>query len=109
MKKNIKTELETYCELYWWNMGKKTLSFKGDLGDLLKEQNITFTKRKTEIDGIFTFYFKSAYGISFKTRGLMHDFTNLAKKAIQMELVRMGDKSQLYVAGVWRSTVNVNY
>ena len=41
----MKQELETYCELHWWNMGKKTLSFKGNLGDLLKEQNITFSKR----------------------------------------------------------------
>ena len=108
MKTNINAKLETYCELHWWNMGKKTLSFKGNLGDLLRQQNITFTKKKTERDGIFTFHFKSAYGISFKTKGLMHDFTHLAKQAIQMELVRMGDKSQLYVSGSWRPTVNVN-
>ena len=108
MKNNIKSKLETYCELYWWNMGRKTLSFKGNLGDLLRQQNITFTKKKTEIDGLFTFHFKSAYGISFKTKGPIHDFTHLAKQAIQMELVRMGDKSQLYVSGSWRPTVNVN-
>ena len=89
-------------------MGKKTLSFKGNLGDLLKEQNISFTKRKTETEGVFKFSFKSAYGISFITTGLMHDFPHLAKQAIQMELVRMGDKSQLYVAGTWRPTVTVN-
>ena len=108
MKNNIKSKLETYCELHWWNMGRKTLSFKGNLGDLLRQQNITFTKKKTEREGIFTFHFKSAYGISFKTTGLMHDFIHLAKQVIQMELVRMGDKSQLYVAGAWRPTVNVN-
>ena len=108
MKTNINAELETYCELHWWNMGRKTLSFKGNLGDLLRQQNITFTKKKTEIDDIFIFHFKSAHGISFKTKGLMHDFTHLAKQAIQMELVRMGDKSQLYVSGSWRPTVTVN-
>lgn len=106
--KNIKAKLETYCELHWWNMGKKTLSFKGQLGNLLKNQNITFTKRKTNIDGIFIFHFKSVYGISFKTTGSIYDFSHLAKQVIQMELVRMGDKSQLYVAGTWRPTVNVN-
>lgn len=105
----MKKELETYCELHWWNMGKKTLSFKGQLEGLLKEQNITFTKRKTETEGVFTFHFKSAYGISFKTTGLIHDFIHLAKQAIQMELVRMGDKSQLYVVGSWRPTVTVNH
>jgi len=106
---NIKSELETYCELHWWNMGRKTLSFKGELKDLLKEQKITFTKTKTETEGIYTFKFKSAYGISFKINGLIHDFKHNAKQFIQMELVRMGDKSQLYVAGSWRPTVNVNY
>jgi hypothetical protein len=109
MEKNIKAELETYCELHWWNMGTKTLSFKGSLGNLLKEQHITFTKRKTEREGIFVFHFKSVYGISYKTTGSMHDFTHLAKQAIQMELVRMGDKSQLYVTGSWRPIVNVNF
>ena len=105
----MKNELKTYCELHWWNMGEKSLAFKGNLGDLLKNQNITFTKRKTETDGIFTFHFKNPYGISFKTTGLIHQFTYFAKQFIQMELVRMGDKSQLYVVCGWRPTVNVNY
>jgi len=105
----MKQELETYCELHWWNMGKKTLSFKGELKDLLKEQKITFTKRKTEHKGIYNFYFKNSYGISFKVRGQISDFSHSAKQFIQMELVRMGDKSQLYVSGVWRPTVTVNF
>ena len=107
--RNISKELQTYCELHWWNMGRKTTSFKGELKDLLKEQNITFTKIKTEHEGIYVFNFKSSYGISFKTQGTLSDFTHLSKQAIQMELVRMGDKSQLYVSGCWRPTVNVNY
>ena len=107
--RQLKKELETYCELHWWNMGSKTLSFKGNLKDLLEEQNITFTKKKTETEGIFTYTFKSSYGISFKTTGLIHDFPLLAKQFIQMELVRMGDKSQLRVVGAWRPTVNVNF
>lgn len=105
----MKKELETYCELHWWNMGKKTLSFKGELKELLKEQGIKFSKRKTENEGIYTFTFKNNYGITFKTTGLISDFAHLAKQFVQMELVRMGDKSQLYVAGVWRPTVNVNF
>ena len=108
MEKLIK-ELETYCELHWWNMGKKTLSFKGSLKDLLKNQKITFTYEETNKDGIFIFHFKSSYGISFETGGLNSDFAYLAKQAIQMELVRMGDKSQLYVEGVWRPKVTVNF
>ncbi len=107
--KNLKQELETYCELHWWNGGRKTLSFKGDLKDLLKEQKITFTKKPSEHEGLYIFTFKNTYGITFKTRGAIHDFPHLAKQFIQMELVRMGDKSQLHVRGVWRPTVSVNF
>jgi hypothetical protein len=105
---NIKKELKTYCELHWWSMGKKTLAFKGELKDLLKAQNITFTKRKTEYEGIYTFIFRSTNGISFKVRGQLYEFSHYAKQFIQMELVRMGDKSQLHVSGTWRPTVTVN-
>lgn len=108
MTDDFKEELCAYCELYWWNIGKKTPSFKGELVDLLKEHRIKFSKRKTETEGIFTFYFKSSYGISFQTTGTIQDFRHLAKLVIQMELVRMGDKSQLYVQGAWRPTVTVN-
>ena len=107
--RQLKKELETYCELHWWNMGSKTLSFKGELKDLLKEQKITFTKKKTDNEFIFTYHFKSAYGVSFKVNGTAIDFPHLAKQFIQMELVRMGDRSRLYVSGAWRPTVNVNF
>jgi hypothetical protein len=107
--KSIATELSTYCELHWWNFGKKTLSFKGELKDLLKEQKISFTKRKTNNEFIFKFTFKNNHGISFSVNGLTSDFAHYAKQFIQMELVRMGDKSQLYVSGVWRPVVNVNF
>lgn len=105
---NLKTELKTNCELYWWCMGKKTLSFQGTLGELLKNQGITFTKRKTDIEGYYTFYFKSKYYVTYKVRGSIADFVHHAKQFIQMELVRMGDKSQLYVNCLWRPTVTVN-
>lgn len=104
----MKKQLKTYCELYWWNMGNKTVSFKGTLKDLLEKQNITYTKRKTEHEGLYNFHFKNNYGISFKARSTIDGFPNDAKKFIQMELVRMGDPSQLYVAGTFRSTVTVN-
>lgn len=106
--KTIKEALETHCELYWWNMGTKTLSFKGQLKDLLEKQGFTFTKKKTENEWIFAFTFKNEYGITFKQTGLISDFAHLAKQAIQMELVRMGDRSQLYVNCGWRPTVTVN-
>ena len=105
----MKKELQTYCELYWWNMGHKTLSFKGELKDLLKEQRITYSKRKTDREGLYMFTFKNDNGITFKKRSTVDEFPFLAKQFIQMELVRLGDKSQLRVWGVWRSTVTVNF
>lgn len=105
----IKNELKAYCELHWWNMGKKTLYFKGELRDLLKNQGITYTKKKTETEGVYIFNFKNEYGISYKRKTTTEDFIHQAKKFIQMELVRMGDKSQLYVSGSWRPTVTVNH
>lgn len=109
METTIKKELETYTQLHWWNMGKKTESHSGTLRDLLKHHKITFTKRKTDTKGIYKYSFKNPFGISFKANGTINDFTHLAKQMIQMELVRMGDKSQLYVSGCWRPTVNVNF
>ena len=105
----MKEQLETYCEEYWWNCGKKTLSFKGSLKELLKKHKITFRKRKTKTEGIHMFYFISSYDVRFKATGQIHDFSHLAKQFIQMELVRMGDKSTLYVNGCWRSQVTVNH
>lgn len=105
----MKEALNTYCELYWWNMGKKTLFFKGTLKDLLKEGNITFTKRKSDSAYLYIFKFKNPYGITFKKEFAIDDFPLYAKQFIQMDLVRMGDKSQLYVSGVWRPTVTVNF
>lgn len=106
---NFKDQLETYTKLYWWNMGKKTLSHSGMLKSLLENQNIKYSKRATSIDGIFMFTFTSAYGVTFKQRGTITDFSHFTKQAIQMELVRMGDKSELYVSGCWRPTVTVNF
>lgn len=109
MKKTFKHELQTFCTLHWWNMGIRTLSFKGQLEELLKKQKITYKIYKTDIEGIYKYSFKSAYNISFTAIGVKEDFTHLAKKFIQMELVRIGDKAQLYVSGFWRPTVTVNF
>ena len=69
---------------------------------------MAFSIRKTNTDGIFKFHFKNHYGISYTT-GTLSDFGHFAKQAIQMELVRLGDKSQLYVDCSWRSRVTVNF
>ena len=107
--KKLKEQLKTYCELNWWNMGKKTLSFKGTLCELLKKEKVKYTCKKTDSEHSYLFKFKNPHGIKFESRGLLSDFPHLAKQFMQMELVRKGDKSQLYVAGVWRPLVTVNF
>jgi hypothetical protein len=105
----MKEQLSRHCTLHWWNMGTKTLSFKGTLKDLLKNQGITYTKKKSEIEGFYYFTFKSQSGITYKVRDAEYDFAYQAKKFVQMELVRMGDKATLYVEALWRPTVTVNH
>ena len=105
----IKEQLSVQTSLHWWNMGTKTLSYKGDLGGLLENQRVTYTKTKTENEGIYLYIFKNNYGMTYKVRGLIHDFSHYAKQFLQMELVRMGDKSKLWVDCGWRPEVTVNY
>ena len=107
--KKLEQQLKTYCELHWWNMGKKTLSFKGTLSELLKLHDVKYTCTRTDSEHSYLFKFKNPYGIKYESRGLLSDFPYLAKQFMQMELIRMGDKSQLYVEGVWRPTVTVNF
>ncbi len=109
MKKIFKQELETYCTLHWWNIGKKTLSFKGNLSDLLKRNNVSYSIRKTDNEFVYQYIFKNSYGITFKAKATRIEFPFLAKQFLQMEFCRMGDKVSLYVQGVWGPTVTVNF
>lgn len=109
METQFSEQLETYCTLHWWNMGKKTLSYKGDLKGLLEQQKIFFYIEATENTFCFRYKFENLHGISFNCKGLKSDFTHFAKQFIQMELVRMGDKSSLYVNCDWRPKVTVNF
>jgi len=103
-------KLTNHCTLYWWNMGTKTLAFKGTLGELLEKNKIQYLKRKTMTQGINTYHFKNQHGLSFKTTGVDWQLPDIAKQFLQMELVRMGDKATLHVEGViWRPKVTVNH
>ncbi len=107
--KKLEEQLKTYCELHWWNMGKKTLSFEGPLSELLKQQCIKYTCKRTDSEYFYKFRFTNSNGITFVQKGTLLDFPTLAKQFMQMELVRMGDKSQLYVQVLYRPTVTVNF
>ena len=109
IKNDFKNELETPCLEYWWNFRKKTLSFEGTLKELLEFHKIKYTIKRTENKGIYEYGFKSQHSLSFRERGTIADFRYSAKRFVQMELVRMGDKSTLYVFGAFRPSVTVNH
>lgn len=106
---SLKKKLEVHTECYWWNMGSKTLDYEGPLKGLLNLYKITYIRKKTDRNFVYIYYFKTKMGISFKRTGTINDFTMYAKQVIQMELVMMGEKAQLYVQGTWRPTVTVNF
>lgn len=77
--------------------------------DLHHTHDVKYTCKRTDSEHCYLFKFKNPHGIKFESRGLLSDFSHLAKQFMQMELVRMGDKSKLYVEGAWRPTVTVNF
>jgi len=85
------------CELYhsYRGHGQRKLGFEGDLYDLLTKYNIFYKLKEVET-GVYRFTFKSTF-ITFEIQGLESDFSNFAKKALQMELVRIGDPSILII------------
>lgn len=109
MKYIFEDLLNTNYTLHWWNRGRKKLSFEGSLQDLLIIHKVKYTISKTDHAFILNYTFKNPYGITFKQTGTFSDFTLYAKQFLQMELVRMGDKSTLWVNGTWRPTVTVNH
>ena len=103
----IKEQLITYCEEHWWNGGTKKVSFKGALNTLLERHSITFSVKRINKYQC-TLRFRNANGITYTVNCMYSDFSYHAKKAIQMELVRMGDPTSLYVRDTIRPVVTVN-
>jgi hypothetical protein len=77
--------------IYWWNMGTKTLDFKGQLGDYLKKRNIVITPFvKNQQPG---YKCKISTSSTSQTLVTYDDYLNAAKDAIRLFLTMMGDKA----------------
>lgn len=105
----IKRYFAYHAEIYVYYGQKKRKAFSGSLKELLSEYYFVFRKRKTDNKGIYRFTFQSETGITFVKNGIIQDIPRLAKLAIQMEMVRLGGKSSLFVYGTTRPTVTINF
>lgn len=81
--------------LYWWNMGRKTLDFKGTISEFLKEKGFKVSKIKHPNDKTVNGYrFKFALSSTYITADIFH--SNLADasiNAIKIFLQILGDKA----------------
>ena len=94
---NYKKTLEekSLC-IHWWNMGKKTLDFKGSYGDYLKKKGIKFRVEKGEESNILNFTISlssSIIKLKISCSGNEFDFIGCCDRAIILFLTQLGDKT----------------
>ena len=81
--------------IYWWNLGTKTLDFRGSYKDFLKRQNIKVSiicKLDKSIKG---YRFNIPCGSSItRFDNFDGDYTASATLAIKLSLVYLGDKAK---------------
>jgi len=103
---NAKTNkiLNSNLNIYWWNYGKKTIDFNGNVKQYFLKENIKFSKKliNTDFDAsnhfyIFTLKF-SVGSISFTQQS--KDLESLIRLSIFSRLVYLGDKSQVSFLGI---------
>lgn len=107
--RNLKEELNTYCEVHWWNMGRKSIAYKGTLIGYLSKIDARYKRKKSKDFGYhYTFSISVGSGdIRYRVRIVNnYDFVREAQKFIQMYLSYMGDKSQIYLTNHRTRTVN---
>jgi hypothetical protein len=106
--KNLNTKtnkiLNSNLNIYWWNFGKKTLDFNGDIKQYFLKENIKFSKKliNKEYDNynhayVFTLKFNIG-SISFTQQS--ENLESLIKVCVFSRLVYLGDKSQVSFLGI---------
>lgn len=98
---SVEKILETPITIYWWNMGDKTIDFKGSLGNCLVDKKISFTKVKhPEHKHIIGYRFKYKQGSGTMTYLSYDSFENSVILMISTQLIRLGDKARLHYRGM---------
>lgn len=93
-----KTLAEKNLCIYWWNMGKKTLDFKGSYEDYLKKKSIKFRVQKgyEEKNDMLNFTIllsSSIVKLKIAVSGNEYDFIECCDRAITLYLTQLGDKT----------------
>jgi len=80
--------------IYWWNLGTKTLDFKGDINEFVKQKNFKISKIKhkkfPEIKGYKIKFNMSSSNYTIETYNDLEDSLSIA---IRSYLEHLGDKS----------------
>lgn len=98
---NINEILKTPITIYWWNMGDKTIDFKGSLGNCLVDKKISFTKVKhPELKHITGYRFKYKQGSSTMNYLSYDSFENSVILMISTQLIKLGDRARLQYKGM---------
>ena len=102
----MKDKLNKHIEIYWWNMGTKTLDFKGTVKDCLKDKNITFQRRKRkDYPDLYEYHFKINVGSCNIKLKSTQDFETIVKNVLVMYLTYLGDRSKL-IYHYWKLDLN---
>lgn len=98
---SVETILKNPITIYWWNMGDKTIDFKGSLGNCLVDKKISFKKvTHPELKHITGYKFSYKQGSSTMTYLSYDAFENSAILLISMQLIALGDKARLHYKGM---------
>jgi hypothetical protein len=109
IKKENQSILNSEISIFWWNFGKKTLSFKGTVNDFLKKEKVNLTIKYFK-DEIFHFE-KCSIDVEFSCGGLQNItykctcMEDAVRMVLNIKLSYLGDKSQFTFKGRTR-TIN---
>lgn len=85
--------MEEEIEIYWWNMGKKTLDFTGDYKDFFKEKDIKIRKLPKDKFGLEKYRFKISWSSCNATFNIASHYKDCCKEAVKIFLIILGDKT----------------
>lgn len=97
-----------YITLHWWNLGRKTLDFKGNLKDYLKDKSIRLKKIKhPKLKDYFGYRVKFELSSRVVRLDIFGDsFEKSALEGILIFLTLLGDKATISAPGFHK---NINW
>ena len=85
--------MNSEIEIYWWNMGKKTLDFEGDYKDFFKKKNIQVRKLPKDKYGLEKYRFKISWSSCNATFDICSHYKDCYIEAVKIFLTVLGDKA----------------